>query len=122
MKMVIMYVCLGVLTAMVISLSLFIRFRVPVCDRPHMEDIRQLWGRADAVPDEVTARRISDAVIDAQSGFGERQEYDVTISFDEGRNSWSIYYQPTPLTGFGGGISIGIRRDNGMISGLAFLP
>ena len=122
MKMIIMYVCLGILTVSVISLSLFIRFRVPACDRTHTEDIRQLWGRADAVPDEVTARIIADAIIDAQSGFEKWQEYNVTICFNEEINSWRIYYQPTPPTGFGGGISIGIRRDNGMVAGLAFLP
>lgn len=125
MKTNILYSCIGLLLVSVISLSVYIAIRKPVCERIHIDDNMKLWGTKDAIPNEETAKKIADIIIEAQSGFSEhlKLDYDFEISFNEQNNAWEVYYSPIPPEGYlieGGGIEIHIKRDSGMVAGLVF--
>ena len=106
-----------------LSVHIAIREQDPICDRIHLDDNLQLWGREDAVPDEETAKRIADIIIEAQEGFGLKAlypsfEYEIIVKYNDRYNQWELYYSPGPSAG--GGIIINIRKDCGMITGLTF--
>ena len=118
-----LYIVAGFLLIAVVLLCSYIA--VDECSRMHFDDNMKLWGTRDAVPDEETAKKIADIVIRAQTeilGYGLREdwEYEITATYDTLGNRWHIHYSPGIVVG--GEIMIGIRKDSGMITGLAFIP
>jgi len=95
------------------------------CERAHVDDIMQLWGENDCVPDKKTALKIANIIVETQGefygkGFSEDREYGAEITFNEEKNEWRIEYYLTELYVFGGGIAVTIRKDNGMVTGMGF--
>jgi hypothetical protein len=73
------------------------------------------WGYEDVVPDEETAIKIADTIVEALSGFNSRLTYVHNVSFDDERNIWVVYYNPGAVAS--GPLYIHIRRDSGMVTG-----
>ena len=119
-----LYIIIGVLSALVISLLIYAICKPIRCNRLHFDDNLQLWGTTDAVPDEETALKIADTIIKAQSdsrrGFNPDYSYDIDIAFNSQTDTWEIHYSRGNV--LGGEIMVHIRKDCGMITGLAFLP
>jgi hypothetical protein len=98
------------------------------CELLHFDDNLQLWGMADAVPDAETAIKVADIIIDAQikrfseegRNFSTGLDYEIEVIFYDSENIWDIYYNPGAT--LGGAINISIRKDCGMITGMAFIP
>lgn len=65
------------------------------------------------IPDEQTAKRVADIIVVTQENI-DVDEYEITVTFDEKKYEWVVYYRPRELM-FDGGIKINIRRDNGKI-------
>jgi hypothetical protein len=82
----------------------------------------QLWGTTDCIPDEATAKKVADIVIEAHAMFGDFElGYDVTVESDDKRNEWVVMYRPIPEEGYtyeGGDIEFRIRKDNGTVTTL----
>lgn len=117
-KIKISYVWLGVLSLSVILLSVYILIQKPICERIHIDDNMKLWGTKDAVPDEKTAKKIADIIIDAQSGFEPIFDYTVEVNYNADKNEWELLYHPGAVSG--GGITIHLRKDNGMVTDFWF--
>jgi len=123
----ILCVCLGVSIILIILLSVYIVAHEPSCERIHLDDNLKLWETIDAVPDEDTARKIADIIIENlwSIHFANEPEYEfsVQISFDDDSYAWEVYYTPIPPEGYviaGGGRTIHIRKDCGMITYIEF--
>ena len=117
-----LYIIIGVLSAVVISLLIYAVCKPISCNRLHFDDNLQLWETTDAVPDEETALKIADTIIEAQSAphrrFNPDFNYETNIAFNSQTNEWEIYYDPGRVKGRG--IWIRIRKDCGMITELAY--
>jgi hypothetical protein len=104
-----------------VSLSAHIAFRKPVCEHIHLDGYNQLWGYVDAVPNEETAKKLADIIIEAQSGFIPDIVYDYDISFNVGNNTWVVKYRPLhpdeSMLFWDGERHISIRKDSGMVIG-----
>ena len=90
------------------------------CSRVHLDVDLRLWGTHNAVPDEKTAIKIAEIALNAQSiGPLPNIEYEIEVTFYEEHNIWEVYYYPGAST-YGGKV-VYIRKDCGMISGMAYL-
>lgn len=74
----------------------------------------------DIVPNEETARRIAEAVIDADElwSWNADEDYEMEISFDEQNYLWKVTYHPKIPEGYillDGEKAVWIRRDTGWI-------
>ena len=122
-KIKIFYICLALIAVLFACYYVYTAFNKPICERQHLDDELKLWGREDAVPNEETARKIADVIVDSHDGFAEDREYIVEINFNEKRYEWQLYYYINPPEGYsvlGGEIKISIRKDCGMITNLAY--
>jgi hypothetical protein len=124
MKFKILYVCLGLLAISTILLLVYILSPKPyVCESIHLNDVLVAWGENDIIPDEETARRIADIIIEAQFDNIDDdsvwcRDY-VVVTFDEQKYEWTVHYRFPPDT-MGEGIKIYLRKDNGMVRDLWF--
>jgi len=112
-----------VLSVFVISLlvCIFILKSVETeCNRIHLDDDLRLWGTHDAVPDKETAIKLAEIALHAQSlGPHSDINYKIEVTFYEEYNLWVVLYNPGAMAG--GGRVVAIRKDCGMISGMAYL-
>jgi hypothetical protein len=113
MNIKIAYIIIGILLVSIISLSIYIAIRKPVCDHMHFTDNLSPWGEKDVVPDEETAMKIADAIVAGHPRFIPELEYYSIIIFNEQYNTWEIIYG---AHGFlGGDVVIQIKKDSGMV-------
>lgn len=87
---------LGISILIIIGLCIFMVKHGSVCNRIHLEDLEE---NRDIIPDEETAKRISDALVKSNLDFEEDKTYDVEVIFDEQTNEWEIIYFPITLDG-----------------------
>lgn len=88
-----------------------------VCEQIYWYDIDRTGNR---VPDEETAKRIAEAIIDADEmwTWDTDVDYEMEISFDEQSYRWEVAYLPKIPEGMvliDGGKYVWIRKDNGEI-------
>lgn len=118
MKVKVLYVCLCISILICASLGHYIVKHKPVCERVHLDDIDRT---KDVVPDEETALRIAEAIVDSHEywEWEEDVDYEVEILFNEMNYEWSVQWQPPIPEGaimLDGGKTVFIRRDTGAIS------
>ena len=92
MKNKIIYVWLVCFVLMNVLLGGYVIKQKLVCTHTHIEDIDRA---KEVVPNEVAARRIAEVYIDSLEGvFGwdENVIYDVTITFDDRKYEWMVWY------------------------------
>jgi hypothetical protein len=127
-KTKILYTCLGLLISSTVLLSVYIATLKPdVCGRVHLDDVLTVWnswvGEYDIVPDEETARKIADIVIETRNKIMSSESSidmnNVSIIFNEKNNEWEVYYGLKEWV-LGWGTIIYIRRDNGMIVDIGY--
>ena len=118
MKMKVLYICLGISLFINLALGNYIVKWEPVCEKVHLDDIDRT---KDIVPNEKTAIKIADAVIESDDYWSWEEDitYDVHATFDEYRYEWFVNYHPVIEEGaywLDGGKNVRIRRDNGMVA------
>ena len=133
MKEKIVYVLLGIFLTSTILLSVYVAISKPhECEYVHLDDVLRAWssweGENDVVPDEETARKIADVVIEVRNKIrGEEYKYiedEIIVIFNEQNYEWEVHYPYQTETengwSLGWGTIILIRRDNGMIRDVGF--
>lgn len=122
MKMKILYLGLIILfTIIVLLLAYIFQINRNMSLGELLDNNQQIWGEVDAVPNEDTAIKIANIILEAQSGFSEEYTYNIEVSFNEQSNTWEVYYAPAASV-LGGGIKVHIQRSNGAITGMGYLP
>lgn len=117
MKRIILQVILGI--SLIVNLLLGINSikNKSIYEHTRLDEINR---NENIIPNEETAERIANAVIDAQDsnkGWGKIEEYDIEVSFDKKRYEWIVSYLPKAegYVIFDGGITVRIRKDNGRV-------
>ena len=118
MKMKILYSCLGIFFLIILSLGNHIVKQEPVCEREHLDEIDRT---KDIVPNEETARKIAESIIEADKQWiwEENIIYEIDITFNELNYEWFVDYHPEIEEGaywLDGGKNVRIRRDNGLVT------
>ena len=115
-------VCLPIIAVYMILSMVYFVVEKPLFKLLVEEETTQLWGDKDAVPDEETARKIADVIIERRVAEMDNPSWhqdDVTITFDDEKNEWNLHYWSPPGWA-GGGVEITLRRDNGAVTSLWF--
>lgn len=125
MKTKILYFCLGISVLLNIFFAKYIEKREPECGHVHLDTVDRT---KEVVSDEIAAKRIAELFLNRGDGFGliEREDiiYDVEICFNEPSYEWIVIFEPKTLEGglvLDGGRIVGVRKDNGVTFGYAFL-
>lgn len=123
-KKKIIYVCLGIsLILNILTVGYIVRNRLFLAwyEQTYWYNIDRT---GNVVPDEETAKRIAEAVIEADElwnwePWGDSDEdYEIEISFDEETYWWKVAYRPKLPEGailLDGDKIVWIRKDNGWI-------
>ena len=116
----IIYVSLGISLILNVLMMIYI-----VRNKLSLEVFEQnYWYGIDRtgnlVPDEETAQRIAEAIIEADElwTWDTDEDYELEITFDEQSYRWEVAYQPKIPEGMilvDGGKYVWIRKDNGRI-------
>lgn len=120
MKGKIIYVCLGIsLLFNILTVGYIVRNKLllEIYEQAYWYDIDRT---RKVVPDEETAKRIAEAVIDADElwTWNADEDYEMEISFDEASYLWKVTYRPKIPEGYillDGEKSVWIRKDTGWI-------
>lgn len=120
MKEKILCLCLGIsLILNIFTVSYIVRngLLLELYEQAHWYNIDRTQN---VVPDEETAKRIAEAVIDADElwTWDPDSDYEMEISFEEDTYRWKVAYRPKIPEGMilvDGGKYVWIRKDNGWI-------
>lgn len=120
MKKKIVYVCLGIsflLNILTVGYILRNKLLLDLYEQAHWYHIDRT---GNVVPDEETAKRIAEAIIDADElwTWDFDEDYETEITFDEETYRWKVAYLPKLPEGMmlvDGDKCIWIRKDNGWV-------
>lgn len=84
-----LFICLGISFMIILVLSYHIAEHESTCDNIKLE---KLYKDRCLIPDEETAKRISDIIIEANGGFEEGWYYGSNVEFDQMTNEWKVVY------------------------------
>ncbi|MBQ9926738.1 MAG: hypothetical protein IJO65_02065 [Lachnospiraceae bacterium] len=109
---------LGISVFLILFLGLYIYYPSIFCKKEHFKDVSE---SRNMVPDEETAEKIADAIVEARGGLKGLREgffWDTTVDWDEQHNMWSVCYSQRTEGGgwlLDAGAEFWIDRDSGMI-------